>query len=85
MSRLMFIFAFALLPTVALAQSHFTVDCTAYRRTDDGLWAVTRPNVIVVDGKSISINMTNACCYGADRSRLVIKGVNIINLVQRSC
>jgi len=77
--------ALVLLPTAAAAQSHFTVDCTAYRRNDDGLWAIVRPNEIQMDGKSIPIDITNACCFGSNRARLIIGGVNIINLVERAC
>jgi hypothetical protein len=76
----------ALVPTVALAQSLTSkVDCSAYHKIPDGLWTITRENVIIVDRKPISINMTMECCFGSDRKRLIIGGVNIINIVQKSC
>jgi hypothetical protein len=75
-----------LLPVPAWAQAQtIKVDCTAYRKNDDGLWAVTHPNVIVLDGKPVSVDATNACCFGADRSRLIVGGVNIINNVEKAC
>jgi hypothetical protein len=84
--RLILILALALLPTVALAQGQtMKIDCTAYRRNPDGLWTVIHTNVIVLDGKSITVDMTNACCFGSDRSRLVLGGVNLINIVEKAC
>jgi hypothetical protein len=76
---------FALFPTVALAQSTSKVDCSAYHKNDDDLWTVKRSNVIIVDGKPISIDMTMGCCFGSDSSRLIIGGVNIIRIVEKSC
>ena len=76
----------ALLPEAALAQSLTSkVDCSAFHKNDDGLWKITRDNVIIVDGKPISVNMPGACCYGSDRSRLILQGVNIINIVEKAC
>jgi hypothetical protein len=85
MDRLVLITVLVLLPVAAWAQSQIKVDCTAYRKNDDGLWAVTHPNVIVLDGKPVSVDATNACCFGADRSRLIVGGVNIINNVEKAC
>jgi hypothetical protein len=84
--RLILTLVFALLPSAALAQGQtIKVDCTAYHRNSDGLWAVTHANVIVQDGKPITVGVANACCFGADRSRLVVGGVNIINIVEKAC
>jgi hypothetical protein len=74
MKRSMFTLALVLLPTVAMAQPHIKVDCMAYHKNDDGLWAVTRANVIILDGKSIPVDITNACCYGSDKSRWMLGG-----------
>jgi hypothetical protein len=84
MDRLVLIAVLVLLPVAAWAQQ-IKVDCTAYRKNDDGLWAVTHPNVIVLNGKPVSVDATNACCFGADRSRLIVGGVNIINNVEKAC
>jgi hypothetical protein len=76
----------ALVPAVASAQPRtIKVDCAAYHKNSDGLWTVTQTNVIVVDGKSITVDATNACCFGADRSRLIVGQVNIINIVEKAC
>jgi hypothetical protein len=84
--RLILILVVALLPSAAAAQTQtINVDCTAYHKNSDGLWAVTRANVIVQDGKPITVEATNACCFGADRSRLIVGGVNIINIVEKAC
>ena len=86
MNRLVLMAVLVLLPVAAWAQAQtIKVDCTAYRKNDDGLWAVTHPNVIVLNGKPVSVDATNACCFGADRSRLMVGGVNIINIVQKAC
>ena len=84
--RLMLISALVLLPTAVWAQTQtMKIDCTAYRRNPDGLWTVIRPNVVVLDGKPISVDMTNACCFGSDRNRLVLGSLNLINLVEKAC
>jgi hypothetical protein len=86
MKRLILMAILTLLPTVTSAQSLTSkVDCSAYHKTLDRLWTVMHENVIIVDGKPISINMTMACCFGSDSKRLIIGGVNIINVVEKSC
>jgi len=75
-----------LLPTVALAQAQsIKVDCTAYHKNPDGLWAVTHENVITLDGKPLAINLPTACCFGSDSKRLILGGVNVINIVEKAC
>ena len=85
MKRLMLLSMLALLPTVALAQQTIKVDCSAYHKNLDGLWTVIHENVIIFDGKPISITLTNACCFGADSKRLMLGQVNIINVVEKAC
>jgi hypothetical protein len=86
MKRLMLMSVLALLPTVALAQSQTSkVDCSAYRKNDNRLWAIIRDNVIIVDGKPISINMTMACCFGSDSKRLILSRTNVVRIVEKSC
>jgi hypothetical protein len=83
MKSLIMMSVLALLPRAALAQSLTSkINCSAYHKNDDGLWTITRENVITVDGKPISTNMPGACCYGSDRSRLILGGVNMINIVE---
>lgn len=86
MKSLAVAFILSLLPWCALAQSQTArVDCTAYQKKDDGRWAIKRPNVIESNGKSIPVEMTDACCFAADSNRLMISGINIIRIVQRAC
>jgi hypothetical protein len=83
--RLILIAAVTLLPAAASAQDTIKVDCTAYHKNDEGLWAVTHANVIIFNGKPITVDATNLCCFGADSRRLIVGGTNIINLVQKAC
>jgi hypothetical protein len=86
MRRLILMFALVLLPTVAFAQTQtIKVDCSAYSKNNEGLWTIIHANDIILDGKSISINLNNACCFGSDRSRLMLGGVNIMNIVEKAC
>jgi hypothetical protein len=76
----------ALLPNGALAQPQtIKVDCSAYHKNPDGLWTVTHANVMILDGKSLTIDVTMACCFGSNSGRLVLNGVNVINIVERAC
>jgi hypothetical protein len=86
MRRFMLMSVLALLPTAALAQTQtIKIDCTAYHKNLDGLWTITRPNIIVLDGKPISVQMTDACCFGSDSKRLILDKLNIINIVEKAC
>jgi hypothetical protein len=86
MKRLLLMSILTMLPTVALAQSQVSkLDCAAYQKNLDRLWTVTRENVMIVNGKSISINMTMACCFGSESKRLILGGVNIIKIVEKFC
>jgi hypothetical protein len=86
MKRLILLSVLMLLPTVAFAQSQtMKVDCSAYRKNDDDLWTVIHENVIILDGKPIPINLTRACCFGADSKRLMMGQVNVISIVEKAC
>jgi len=86
MKRLILLSVLALLPTIALAQTGTSkVDCSAYHKNDDRLWTIIHDNVIILDGKPISINMKMACCFGSDSKRLMLGGVNVIRIVEKSC
>jgi hypothetical protein len=74
-----------LLPSIALAQQTMKTDCSAYHKNSDGLWTVVRENVIILDGKPISVKLTMACCFGSESKRLILDHVNIINIIERSC
>jgi hypothetical protein len=74
----------AVLPTSAFAQTA-QVDCSAYHKNPDGLWTVTHENVIILNGKPISINLTMTCCFGSDSKRLMLGGTNVINIVEKAC
>ena len=79
MKRLMLMLILTLLPTVAPAQSQTSkADCSAYHKHLDRLWTILHENVIIVDGKPISINMTMACCFGSDSKRLIIGGLILL-------
>jgi hypothetical protein len=83
---LILIAVLALVPAAVSAQPQtIKVDCAAYHKNSDGLWTVMHANVIVLDGKPITVDATNACCFGADRSRLIVDQVNIINVVEKAC
>lgn len=85
-NRVILLSVIALLPKGALAQSQAAiVDCSAYHKNPDGLWTVTHENVIILDEKPLAIKMTMACCFASDSRRLVINGVNVINIVEKSC
>jgi hypothetical protein len=86
MKHLALISALVLSPLGAWAQgSTLKIDCSAYHKNLDGLWTVIRPNTIVVDGKSVAVDLTRACCFGADTQRLAIGSVNIIRMVEKAC
>jgi hypothetical protein len=86
MKRLTLAAVLALGPTAASAQTQtIHVDCTAYQKNPDGLWTVMRPNIIVLDGKSVSVDVSNACCFGSDSKRLILDRMNIINIVEKAC
>ena len=61
------------------------IDCSAWQQNADGLWSGVHPTTVPVAGQPYSLNMTGGCCFGANQSRLLVNGVNVIELVENAC